>query len=197
MNLLSPRILGQLALDTVRAPRPTFARLRALDLDRGTLWQALLLVVVVSILLAELANMFLLATIAQDADPVLMLSPFAFGAMQLVVLIISVLLIDKVGRAFKGTGDLGDAILAVTWLQFVMVCLQILQGILLIVIPPLAGIVMILGLILFFWLLTNFVAELHGFDSLGRVFGMILFVLMGVALGLSFLLTLAGVSVAR
>ncbi len=197
MNLMSPRTLGRLAVDTVRAPRPTFARLRALELDLSTLWQALLLVVVLSIVLAELVNMYLLATIGTDAQPTLLLSPFFFGVIQLAFLLISVFMIHRIGRAFRGTGDLADAMLAVTWLQFVMVCLQVVQGVLLILMPPLAGIVMLLGLALFFWLLTNFVAELHDFHSLGRVFGMILFVLVGVALGLSFLLTLAGVTIPR
>ena len=34
-----------------------------------------------------------------------------------------------------------------------------------------------------FYLLTAFVAELHGFESQARVFAMIFFVMMGVALG--------------
>lgn len=56
---------------------------------------------------------------------------------------------------------------------------------------------MIVGLGLFLYLLAAFVAELHGFASVGRTFAMILFVLMGVALGLSFILTLIGVTVPR
>lgn len=201
MNLMSPRVLMQLLASTLRAPRETFAGLLALRLDRATLWQALLLVVVLSMLLAVLGGVFLAVsqggTTPPPEQPFVMLSPLVIGLVQLAVLVVSVFLIDWVGRRFRGTGDLGGAILVVTWLQFVMVCLQVIQTLLILVAPGLAGVVTLLGMVLFFWLMTNFIAQLHGFTSLGRVFGMILFVMVGVALGLSLLLTLAGVTVPR
>jgi hypothetical protein len=45
------------------------------------------------------------------------------------------------------------------------------------------------------WLLTNFVAVIHGFRSLGQVFVMILVSLFVLAFVLSILLTLVGVTV--
>ena len=196
-DLVSVRGLLGLAADSVRAPRPTFARLLALGIPRQVLWEALILVVVVSVILAELGNMILRATIGADGEAPQFLSPFAFGALQFVVLVTSALLIDRVGRAMGGTGDLAAALLAVTWLQFVMIVLQLIQSVLLLVLPGAAGIVLILGIVLFLYLLTAFVAELHGFVSMGRTFAMIFFVMMGVALALSFVLTLTGVAVPR
>ncbi len=188
--------LGRLAARTVREPRAVFAELRALHLPREALWQALIAVVAVSVILAELVNLVLAAALGGPAgQPIL--SPLAFAGIQLGILVLSVVLIDRVGRMMGGRGDLDGAILAVVWLQFVMVCLQIVQSVLLLLFPFGAALVVILGIAIFLYLLTAFVTELHGFESTGRVFAMILFVLMGVALGLSFVLTLAGVTVPR
>ncbi|SPJ22725.1 Yip1 family protein [Palleronia abyssalis] len=197
MSDLSFGTLLRLAGETVRDPRVTFARLRNLDLPQGALWEALVLVVVVSVLMAELGNMLLLATIPEGTDAPQFLSPFVFGALQFVILAVSVILIDRVGRAMGGEGRVEDALLAVVWLQFIMICLQVVQSAFLFILPGVAGLILIAGIGLFLYLLTAFVAELHGFASMGRVFGMILVVLVGVALGLSFILTLTGVTVPR
>ncbi len=188
--------LVRLAVRTVREPRPVFAELRALSLPRDVLWQALAAVVIVSVILAEIVNMVLAAALGGPAGQAF-LSPLAFVGIQFAILALSVLLIDRVGRMMGGTGDLDGAVLAVAWLQFVMVCLQIVQSAVLLVFPVGAALIVLAGVAVFLYLLTAFVTELHGFDSKGRVFAMILFILMGVALGLSFLLTLAGVTVPR
>lgn len=195
MNLLSLKTLVPLAVETVKAPRPTFARLLSLDIPSQALWQALLLVLVVSVLLAEATNLLLAAALGPAEEPLMLAGPLIFGAIQLAVLVASVFLIYHVGRLMGGDGSFAGGILAVTWLQFLMVCLQVVQSVLILVLPGLAALVVIAGLVLFLWLLTNFVAELHGFASLGRVFGMIFFVLIGIGLVLSLLLTLSGVTV--
>ncbi|WP_375261312.1 YIP1 family protein [Palleronia sp.] len=187
--------LVRLAAETVRAPQETFAALRSLNLPRQTLWEALLLVVVISVILAELGNLILVAFTPVASDAPQFLSPFAFGVLQFVILALSVVLIDRIGRGMGGQGRPEDAILAVTWLQFVMICLQIVQTLFLFILPGVAALILIGGLVLFLYLLTAFVIELHGFASHGRVFAMILVVMVGVALGFSFILTLLGVTV--
>lgn len=194
---LNPGTLVRLAIETIRSPRPTFAALRSLDLPRQALWEALLLVVALSVILAELGNLIVMAFTTAEAEAAQFLSPFAFGAIQLFILALSVFLIDRIGRAMGGHGRTEDAILAVTWLQFVMICLQVVQTAFLFILPGVAALILIAGLVLFLYLLTAFVAELHGFEHQGRVFAMILFVMVGVALGLSFILTLLGVTVPR
>lgn len=189
--------LVRLAGRTIRAPRETYAALRGLDLPRETLWQAMLLVVIVSVLLAEAVNMVLAAALPEAQAGTPLLGPFAFAGIQLGMLILSVVLIHRIGRMMGGSGDLDGAILAVTWLQFIMICLQVVQSAALVIFPFGSALIVLLGIVLFLYLLTAFVAELHGFPSMGRTFAMILFVFMGVALCLSFLLTLAGVTVPR
>jgi hypothetical protein len=47
---------------------------------------------------------------------------------------------------------------------------------------------------LFFWLLSNFIAELHGFTSIPKVLGMILISMIGLTFGITILLSIIGVS---
>ena len=84
-------------------------------------------------------------------------------------------LIHRVGKAFGGRGSFPDALLIVVWLQLLTLALQLLQLVASLVAPPLVGVIGLGGFVLFLWLMTAFIAELHGFASRGLVFlGMIL-----------------------
>jgi hypothetical protein len=70
----------------------------------------------------------------------------------------------------------------------------VVQAGILVISTPVAEIFGLLGVLVFLWLLTNFVAVLHGFSSLFQVFLMILVSAFGIAFGLSIILTLIGVT---
>jgi Yip1 domain len=149
----------------------------------------LLLMAVGSAVLTHLG--FLLLPPAND--PVMAFitgSPLRTAVVQWVILACTVLLIDRVGRARGGTGNLSDALLIVVWVQVIMLALQVVQLVALVIAPPLAVIINLGGLVLFFWLLTNFIAELHGFVSRRAVFVGIVVTGFAVALVLVFILTL-------
>lgn len=199
MSLLSLPDLLRLVFETLRAPRPTFARLHRMNLPAEALWMALALTVVISMIFGVLM-VLVLGDPPPQSDPEMAVAspnPIVLGLAQFAILLVSVILIDRIGRMMGGSGDLPGAILAVAWLQFVLTCFQIVQTTVVLISPFLGVPLFIAGLVIFFWLLTCFIAELHGFASLGRVFGMVLFVMMGFALGLSVLLTLLGVTVPR
>jgi hypothetical protein len=120
--------------------------------------------------------------------------PIVTGVIQLILLVIVIVAQHMIGRAMGGTGTLPEGILLITWLQFIMVCLQVVQTLALVVLPPLAGLIGIAGLAIFLWLLTHFIAALHGFKSLAQVFVMVLVSAFGLAFVLSILLTMAGVT---
>ncbi|SFP60836.1 YIP1 family protein [Tranquillimonas alkanivorans] len=193
MNLTLSNLIPH-ALFTVRDPQEAARRLMALDLPRDVLWQLLFLVVVVSVLLAEVSN-GLLALATGMPSQGLFLSPFAMGAVQLTLLILAVFAIHGVGRAMGGDGRFEDALLLTAWLQFIMACLQVLQVLALLVLPAIAWLIGVAGLILFMWLLMHFVAVIHGFRSLGRVFAMIVVTMFGAAVVLSLLMALFGVQI--
>ena len=190
--MLSLSTLLPLAARTIREPRDTAQYLLRLNLPGDVLWQLLALVVVLSIILAELSNLAVSA-LSGVALPDLFISPLLIGALQFVLLVGMVHAIFWVGRAMGGTGSLNDGLTLVTWLQFVMVCLQALQSVLLLISPSMATIVGLIGVVLLFWLLTHFVAVVHDFPSLGKVFGMILITLFAAGFGLSILLRLLGI----
>ena len=84
------------------------------------------------------------------------------------------------------------ALLTAIWLHFVLLILQL--GILLLGLfaPGLALILTVMSFVMTFWLLSHFVAEMHGFRSAGSVFAGIMMVLLVLAVALSFLMALFG-----
>lgn len=177
---------------SIRNPREGATEVLSLGVPREALWPALALVVVLSILFAHVTALLALGQGGMGAMPV---GPAATGFIQLLLLVVMVFAIFWIGRAMGGSGSFEEAILLVAWLQFIMVCLQVVQAVALIILPPVAGLISIAGLVLFLWLLTNFIAVLHGFTSLFQVFIMILLAAFGIAFGLSIILTLIGVTV--
>jgi hypothetical protein len=182
-----------MAWRTVRNPREGATEILSLGVPREALWPALALVVVLSILLAQTTSLMMTGEVGMEDMPV---GPAATGFIQLLLLVVMVFAIFWIGRSMGGRGSFEETVLLVAWLQFIMVCLQGLQALSLIVFPAaVAGIIGMLGLVLFLWLLTSFVAVLHGFSSLFQVFVMILVSAFGIAFGLSIILTLIGVTV--
>jgi hypothetical protein len=190
MTLTLNSLLG-MVWRTVRNPREGATEVLSLGVPREALWPALALVVVLSILFAH-ATALLVTGEAGMAMPV---GPAATGFIQLLLLVVMVFAIFWIGRAMGGSGSFEEAILLVTWLQFIMVCLQVVQAFALVFVAPLAGIIGIAGILLFLWLLTNFTAVLHGFSSLFMVFLMILVSGFGIAFGLAIIMTLIGITV--
>jgi hypothetical protein len=124
----------------------------------------LLLVAVCSALLLHLGFLFMPAS----GDPIAQFmsqSPFRSAIIQWLILAMTVLCIFQIGLAFGGTGTLTDTILVVVWLQLIMLVVQLAQLLAMALFAPLAGLVNLAGLVLFFWLFTSFIAALHGFAS--------------------------------
>ena len=180
-----------MAWRTIRNAREGAAEVLSLGIPREALWPALALVVTLSILLAQIAS--LLTT--GNPGALMPAGPLAMGFVQLLLLVIMIFAIFWIGRSMGGTGSFEETVLLVAWLQFIMVCLQVVQTVTLLFVPLLAGLIGLAALALFLWLLTNFVAVLHGFTSLAQVFVMILVSAFGIAFGLSIILTMIGVTV--
>ncbi len=189
----SVRSLVQNAIHTVRQPRDGAARIMALDLPAALLWELMGLVVVVSVILGQVT---MLMAAGGDVPPnPYLANPLVMAGVQLALLVLLVFATHWIGRAMGGQGVFEDALVLVIWLQFVMVCLQVVQTVLFFVAPILAELIAVGGLVLFLWLMTNFVAVLHGFRSLGLVFVMILMSAFALTFAISLLLTLFGFAV--
>ena len=179
-----------LVRETLTDPKAGARRIMTVDMPATARWQALLLVVVLSVLFGQIS----LRLMVGDVEAAGMAgSPFLSGLAQGGLLLLMVYAVHHVGRAMGGTGSFGHALSLVTWLQAIMVVIQAVQILLLVVLPPFAGILGVAGMVVFMWLLTNFVAVLHGFESLGRVFVAIIVTGFGLAFLAAMVMTILGI----
>jgi len=185
--------LLQATIRTLKDPRDGARMVLSLDLTRRQRWEALLLTVVLSAFLAKLS----VEISGSDGSNVglFAVSPFMLAVVQLVLMLFAVFTVDLVGRRMGGTGDFDGAITIVVWLQFIMICLQLAQILLLLVSPLLAFLLGIVGLILFFWMFTQFIMELHGFSSAISVLMAVFLSMVAFAVLMSVLIGVLGVTV--
>lgn len=181
-----------LFVQSVTQPDAAARTVMALKLPTPVIWAALVLAGVMSALLGAVATQMMPEAgglmPGMMANPVLLavaycvvLSAFAFGAY-------------RVGQAFGGTGSFEDTLALVAWLQSVLVALQLVQIVLLFILPALAGLMFLTALGLFMWMWAQFIKTVHGFTSAPMVLGISFAVLFAALFVLSFLLVLLGVT---
>jgi hypothetical protein len=184
-----PTLLSALRY-SLQSPRDAIRQVIASDPPMTARWIALLLVAIVSTFLMLLS---LSLVPPEDLPPALvrsMDSPLSLAALHLAMLVVSAHLLFRLGRFRNGRGSFADSLTVLIWFQIIMLAVQAVQLALQVLLPPFALAAYLAGLVLFFWLLTNFVAELHGFASLTRTFFGILVALAALILVLGFGLAL-------
>ena len=186
MDLTLPGLL-RLARETIQDPKGGARRIMALDAPMGARWSALALMAVASALLTH-ASFALAPPATRDFFATAMASPLRTAVLQGAAMVLGVMAIHRIGVARGGRGALPEAISLMAWLQFILLVLQVAQLVAQVILPPLAEIIGVLGIGLFFYLLTNFVAELHGFRSLASTFMGILATMILIAFVLALLL---------
>ena len=167
-------------------PRDSAADLLARKFERNTLWGAMALVTVLSVLMAKL--MVWIAPQQAALPPQFPSSPFMLAAAMAFGLILAVFGTHFVGRAFGGQGTFSGSLLVVVWVQIILVVLQVVQIVILVISATVAALLGIAIAGLGFWLYLNFVAVLHEFKSLFMVFVATILSTVGLLFGLSFLL---------
>ncbi|MEL6518574.1 MAG: Yip1 family protein [Pseudomonadota bacterium] len=178
---------------SVTNPREGAEEVLALGVPREALWLILAIVVVLSIVLAQITVLFA-GPSTNDLMGGFLQNPLITGFIQMGLLVVMIVAVHWIGRALGGRGSFEESMLLMSWLQFIMVCLQALQTLSILILPPFAGLIGIAALVLFFWLLTNFIAVLHGFGSLAQVFIMVLVSGFAIAFLFSLVLTILGVT---
>jgi hypothetical protein len=193
-QMLSLGPLLRLARDTISDPREGATTVLSFAPPRQALWLMFALVVVLSLIMGELV-----ALVSDLPDDGALTGPYQqstliLGLLQGVFLFVMVHAITHIGRMFGGTGRFEEALLLMIWLQFIFLCVQVVQLVALLVIPPMAVLITILALGLFLWLLVNFIAVLHGFTSLGMVFVMTILSAFAIIFLLSVVLSILGIT---
>ena len=173
--------------DTLADPRGGARRIIALRVPVQVGWIAVALMAVASTLFTYLSiGLSPPATQAVFAEA--MSSPLRTAFLQMFVMVAGVFAIWRIGRARGGRGTMDDTVALVAWLQFVMLVLQAVTLVAQILVPPLAAIIGLAEVVLFFWLLVHFVAELQGFQSLVATFAGVLAVLCLLVFALAVIL---------
>jgi hypothetical protein len=192
MDLSLSTLFGELR-HTLQDPRAGARRVIALNLPMQARWLALGIMAIGSAIITHLSYR-LLPPVEADAFSNLMQSPVETTGFQGLILLATAFGVYRIGRMRGGTGSFPDALIVMVWLQFLMICVQVVQLLVMVALPPMVGVVNVAGLALFLWLLTSFVAELHGFRSLGLVFGgiVISMLVLGFALAIVLMLMSGG-----
>jgi hypothetical protein len=161
---LSLSALLQLARFTAQSPREGARMVMQADLPMPARWVALALMAVVSSLMAHL-SMRLMPMDAQAQMGGMMASPIQTALLQAALMLVSVHAVYHIGRWRGGRGSFADALILMGWLQFLLLILQVLQIVTQIILPPLSNLIGYVSIGIFLWLISNFIAELHGFPS--------------------------------
>lgn len=183
--------LKDLALLTMQDPAEAARQLMAIQLDRGTLWTAVFLVAVLNTLLAGLNNVLMPNT---TPIPGLFDVPAVYFFFVGGGLVLTILTLFWVGRAFGGEGSMEDIMVVVVWLQFMRVLVQATALMLLLTIPMLSILLILVAALVGIWILVHFVDQAHRFGSLSKAAGVLIAAFVGMVVGVSILLSMIGVS---
>ncbi|NBZ85974.1 Yip1 family protein [Stagnihabitans tardus] len=192
-------------------PQDTARWLMRLGLPRSQAFMALGLTAVIGSLMSSLAQMIsdrmprgtvpptedqaaAMAAFEAAFKPMLdlMASPLGLAGFQLAGTVFTCFLMHRVGRLFGGKGTWPETLILMAWLQVIMTLLQLVQLFLALTLPIVALPVALFTIFSYFFLLSHFTAALHGFASVGKVFGGIIATGIAVTLLLAvlFFLTL-------
>lgn len=186
------RVLLDLARDTVLTPRRGVARLLALNPPMEARWIGVGVVVTLSAVLAFLANALFPVQVETPWDW-LTSSPWKMALTQILGVLYMAGAMAFVGQRFGGRGSFADALLLAVWMEFILLCVQVVQVALMLLFPLSAQILGLLAFGLLLWLVVRFTAELHGFTSLPAVAVGALATLFVSALVAGILMTLLGI----
>ena len=189
------RELIPLGVRSLRDPRGASRALLGLGLPVQHYWTAFLAVTVLATFLVQ-AVLYLApppeTVVLADGTEVPLAPPNALQTLALIGggLLLLAGLLHLGAKAFGGTGRFAEMVLAMVWLQAVMIGLNVASIPLLL--AGLGGVVEIVLFAALFWMLGGFTAGIHGFDSAGKAVMAIVGGLFALALALSILIVALG-----
>jgi hypothetical protein len=169
----------KMVLSTLKDPREGASNILAFAPTRQMLWFSMIVVVIISILMSEIAN-YMLPVVPDNTIIVVMDIPLLAAGILMFMMVVMIYCTHYIGQACGGNGRLDESFSVVIWLQSIMISLQLLQLLIIPFFPNLAVVFGLFGGVVFFWLYINFVTVLHGFNSLGKVTVGVIFSIVGV-----------------
>lgn len=159
--------LLSIARQAYREPREAADRLLSLGVPRAAIWPAFCAVVVVSVVLGGLSDMIV------QPEEAAAISYFMLVAVLGAVFLSFAYSVWKVGVSLEGKGSFEESLLLGAFFQAILLPAQVLQIVLIAVLPGLAQIYSVALLIYGIWINVNFVGALHGFASFGKALGVL------------------------
>ena len=177
--------------NSLARPRAAARAVLDLQLPRDVLVQAAAAVTALGVVLGYLA----VALSAEAVDPVstaILGAPLIGAALQFATILLAGFLTWRIGRAFGGTGNLDGALTVVVWLNAVMLLIQAAQLLVLMFLPPFAGLIAVATVVWALWAFANFVTELHAFQNPLFVLGGVILSMIVLFFGLAMILAILG-----
>jgi hypothetical protein len=194
MEMTVANVAGLVRL-TFAKPRQAAQVVMRLPMTLQDRWAVVALMAVFSAFLMQAMAALLPPALGPNGEALQPVGPFFWAGMVAVGMVMTASLAFAVGRWRGGKGELADAVILIAWLQFIQLLLVVLQLVLVVTVPVLAPVVEIGAVLLFLWLLVNFVAEMHGFRSLGLVFLGVIVTFVAAVFAMSLLLMMMGVGI--
>ncbi|OOY05013.1 YIP1 family protein [Thioclava sp. F28-4] len=154
-------------------PKSVARDLIGLNLNANARLMAMVLVVVMTAILGTLAQ--LVFSFITKVDIGTVTPPLTVVGLQGALLVYGAFAMSFVGQRFGGHGKFPDALLLLTWIEFVLMIGQMIQVVLMVFFPISATLMSVLLVALMFYLLVQFTMVLHGFENpVATGFGVIL-----------------------
>lgn len=172
-------------------PRVAADRILGYSLAPRELGEIVVLAVLLSTIITQLPSLIIPSDIPIDIDSFadepqqLSFTPFMALTVNAALMAITVLAVHLVGNLFGGKGTLRGSVLVNAWVHYMMILVQLAVFLLTTILPFLALVAIPVALFLFFWMLSNFVAVLHGFRSAMGVFFAALVLILVFSFGIT------------
>ncbi|WP_298918325.1 YIP1 family protein [uncultured Roseobacter sp.] len=181
----------QLGVLTLRDPKAAAAEIMSWQLPRPELWMAAGVIAIISTIFSTLSNMILpLPAPYTDLFP----SPFTLFTFIAGGFVLTVNVLFWTGRALGGTGEMGDLLALLVWLQALRAAAQFLLLICVLLIPALSGFLLLFIGIATLWVFLNFLSVGLQLNSLAKAVLVLLVSIVALSMGVSLLFSLIGIS---
>jgi Yip1 domain len=179
----------ELAIMSVRDPAGAARILIGLAFDIKSLWRALVVVAIGNTLLYSLS-----IAMFPNTTPLMhfLNTPFVYFAVVAVGLTLTSVSITWVGRRMGGTGRLADIMVLIVWMQALRLVVQVAVLVLVFVLPTLSALLVMAAGLIGIYMLVNFIAQAHGFQSNARAAVVLIASMLAIVVGLTIILSLLG-----
>lgn len=183
--------LPELFVLTLRDPHAAADIVLGWNLSKEAMWTAIALVSVIVTILSTVSNIILPVPAPLNA---IVGNPFMYFVIAAGGFVATVHAIYWTGRMLGGRGRLEDLMILLLWLQAMRAVAQVVVLVTLLIAPILASFLVLIIAVATIWVFINFISIGVHLNSMVRAVVVLVVAALALVVGLSFLLSLIGVS---